>query len=326
MITDELLVDESRQGHRSAYCSFALIAPPLTHSCEWNKDISAAEFAVERQKDFHLGKTRLVQIISLAASKGVRMLWPTVCIHPPKGKVLLPSNTNLTAASQFKTTSPIRCHRPKIATTHMPFNPRVYCEFNDIPNLPQKLSLAFHVSIHALASNCQSLYPVRHPVRNEQNDDFISAEIKKYLHADPNAFWNVCEWQFAVLWKGNTSSEVTQINLFLRIIQKSKKVVLLYSLDDAWLFLLGTNLILQNYTWNGAQGFTSNPFMPFVMDGISRKCERAREAFCTPRLPMQTTKSEVSDSLASYVRTSLCAADLDFPRAVQQENLLRRDI
>lgn len=50
--------------------------------------------------------------------------------------------------------------------------------------------------------------------------------------------------------------------LLARMIQHSKKYILLSSEYDYKLITNGTALALQNLTWNGAQGFSKPPFTP----------------------------------------------------------------
>jgi carboxypeptidase D len=47
-------------------------------------------------------------------------------------------------------------------------------------------------------------------------------------------------------------------------------VVLWHGLEDAILFDLGDRFMIQNLTWNGAQGFHSPPTTPITLDGIKR--------------------------------------------------------
>lgn len=55
--------------------------------------------------------------------------------------------------------------------------------------------------------------------------------------------------------------------------------------DDAWLLPSGTDLLLQNYTWGGKQGFTQQPSTPIKVNGASKGVFRNERGLLYAKVP-----------------------------------------
>ncbi|CAO1628921.1 unnamed protein product [Parajaminaea phylloscopi] len=236
-----------------------MVIDGLLAGYEWHKDIPAAEFAVERQTDLQLTKNQVSEITALAQSKGIKDFVANNLHYPPKGKILLPK--------QYKLDSSLPV-------------------WGKLTDLALQSSGCFDAyAIQPSSSFCPPLWPALKRPRNVGDDDFLGPELKKYLHANPDTPWNGCKRQVSVFLHGDASPRVTQSDLLARVIAKSKKAIWIHGADDGWLLPSGTDLILQNYTWNGAQGFTKKPTTPLMVEGVSKGVWQSERGLLYAKVP-----------------------------------------
>ncbi|KAF2136235.1 uncharacterized protein K452DRAFT_237868 [Aplosporella prunicola CBS 121167] len=96
---------------------------------------------------------------------------------------------------------------------------------------------------------------------------FNRADVKKALHAPPDAEWAMCtEGNVFVGGDSDTSppSGLTGGPL-ARVAEATNNVIVGHGTLDMVLILNGTLLTLQNLTWGGAQGFSTPPSEPFYV-------------------------------------------------------------
>jgi carboxypeptidase D len=95
---------------------------------------------------------------------------------------------------------------------------------------------------------------------------FNRTDVKEVIHAPLDSDWVICSEQPVFVNDTDLSlpSGLTGGPL-QRVIEKTNNVIVGHGALDMVLILNGSLLILQNLTWNGAQGFSQPPVQPFYV-------------------------------------------------------------
>jgi carboxypeptidase D len=91
---------------------------------------------------------------------------------------------------------------------------------------------------------------------------FDRVDVKKAINAPVNQTWAECA---DIPLTTSDHSRPASHAVLPRVIEKSQRTVIAHGTLDFILLGNGTLLSIQNMTWNGAQGFTSQPKLPFVV-------------------------------------------------------------
>ncbi|KAH9936848.1 alpha/beta-hydrolase [Epithele typhae] len=96
---------------------------------------------------------------------------------------------------------------------------------------------------------------------------FNRKEVKEAIHAPVNVTWGECS-NVRVFPHGDASLPPA-FTVLPNAIEKSKRAVIVHGLADFILIAEGTEIVIQNMTWNGMQGFQT-PIQndSFVVDGM----------------------------------------------------------
>lgn len=97
---------------------------------------------------------------------------------------------------------------------------------------------------------------------------FAREDVQKAINA-PHIDWEECASE-NVFVNGTDTSEPSSIVVLPRVIEKSKRTVVVHGLLDYVLMSNGTRMAIQNMTWNGVQGFQKAPDAPWSIkyDGL----------------------------------------------------------
>jgi carboxypeptidase D len=90
---------------------------------------------------------------------------------------------------------------------------------------------------------------------------FDREDVKKAINA-PAQTWAECS---DIPLQFSDKSEPSSYSVLPRVIEKSKRTIISHGTLDFILLGNGTLLSIQNMTWNGAQGFQTQPKTPFVI-------------------------------------------------------------
>ena len=95
---------------------------------------------------------------------------------------------------------------------------------------------------------------------------FNRTDVKQAIHAPINTNWMICT-DVNVFVNGGDRSPPSGINggPLARVTEKTNNTIVGHGMLDMVLIMNGTLLTLQNLTWNGAQGFSQPPTLPFYV-------------------------------------------------------------
>ncbi len=142
--------------------------------------------------------------------------------------------------------------------------------FGDIFNAVSLVNPCF--DIYHVATTCPLLYDVLGfpgsfsylPVGGQIY--FNRADVKNAINA-PDIHWTECTSTDSVFVYGTDDSPPSGLSVLPSVIERSKRTIIAHGLLDMILIANGTLLMIQNMTWNGAQGFSSAPsdefFVPY---------------------------------------------------------------
>lgn len=93
---------------------------------------------------------------------------------------------------------------------------------------------------------------------------FNRSDVKAAINAPVDSNWMECT-NVNVFVNGTDNSPPSGVSVLPGVIERSKRTVIGHGALDMVLISNGTLLMIQNMTWNGAQGFTSKPSDPFYV-------------------------------------------------------------
>ncbi|SLM33597.1 carboxypeptidase d [Lasallia pustulata] len=92
---------------------------------------------------------------------------------------------------------------------------------------------------------------------------FNRSDVQKAINAPPTN-WMECT-NTDVFVNGTDNSPPSGLSVLPGVIEKTNKTIIAHGMLDYVLIMNGTLLMIQNMTWNGAQGFQSAPSDPFFV-------------------------------------------------------------
>ncbi|KAI4120376.1 MAG: hypothetical protein LQ347_007106, partial [Umbilicaria vellea] len=92
---------------------------------------------------------------------------------------------------------------------------------------------------------------------------FNRSDVQKAINAPPTN-WMECT-NVNVFVNGTDNSPPSGLSVLPGVIEKTNKTIIAHGMLDYVLIMNGTLLMIQNMTWNGAQGFQSAPSDPFFV-------------------------------------------------------------
>ncbi|KZT13238.1 alpha/beta-hydrolase [Laetiporus sulphureus 93-53] len=96
---------------------------------------------------------------------------------------------------------------------------------------------------------------------------FNRVDVKEHIHAPGDVDWAECS-DINVFPNGDNSLPPA-FTVLPNVIEKSERAVIVHGLADFVLIAEGTRIMIQNMTWNGAQGFqTPIASDSFIIDGV----------------------------------------------------------
>jgi carboxypeptidase D len=123
--------------------------------------------------------------------------------------------------------------------------------------------------IYQVATTCPELWDVLgfpgsfDYVPAGANIYFNRTDVQKAINAPPTN-WAECT-NTNVFVNGTDNSLPSGLSVLPGVIERSKRTIIGHGALDMVLISNGTLLMIQNMTWNGAQGFTSKPSDPFYV-------------------------------------------------------------
>ncbi|KAL8978597.1 MAG: hypothetical protein Q9205_005853 [Flavoplaca limonia] len=192
--------------------------------------------------------------------------------YPPTGKIQIPGNPEGLNYLLKRTQTPIERHRRR----------QVPC-FDDIPNTPELINASIHAPCSVgcatyttaftylpTINTCFDPYNIRATCHNPRDDSaptywLNQAAVRKAVHAPKKQVEGCNATVFGQL--SQEEVEPVAYRVLPEILQRGVKVHI-YSGDlDMLLNYWGTELVVQNMTWNGKQGLQHPPNHEFILNG-----------------------------------------------------------
>ncbi|TFY67118.1 hypothetical protein EVG20_g4050 [Dentipellis fragilis] len=206
-----------------------------------SQEIPLAAFAKTNQKTLELSNSQVAKWANLSSSCGYDKVIQAASVYSPKGKILLPGNTE---------NIPDRCD--------------VWDEFYEAAQE---------------ANSCFNVYrdTDRCPTPSDPLEPYFSrSDVQKALHVPNAGTFSECS-NINVFPNGDNSpySEV----LFPDLLSKLPRgITLWHGLNDALLLAGGDRITIQNLTWGGSQGFAGPPTTPLVVSGSQKGVYRSERS------------------------------------------------
>ncbi|GAB7356685.1 hypothetical protein MBLNU459_g7396t1 [Dothideomycetes sp. NU459] len=209
-----------------------LIYDPSTSYDVVQQDIPATAFVNALTPLFPFNSTFVKDINTRAAKCGYTSFLEKALVFPPKGKLPTPPNVDYTEQG---------------------------CElWNDIYNAASLVNPCF--DIYQVATTCPLLWDVLgFPGSFDYQPEgasiyFNRTDVQKAINA-PIQQWEECSG--GVL--DTDTSPPSGLSVLPNVIEHTKNVIIGHALLDYVLIMNGTLVMIQNMTWNGAQGFSKGP-------------------------------------------------------------------
>jgi carboxypeptidase D len=103
------------------------------------------------------------------------------------------------------------------------------------------------------------------PLQSVKPTYFDNLAVKKYIHAPLLKKWNLCN--SGVFPNGDSSPPSDSNGVLKNVIESSVRSFISQGDLDGLIVTNGSALALQNFVWNGQQGFTKKPSADVVADG-----------------------------------------------------------
>jgi carboxypeptidase D len=100
------------------------------------------------------------------------------------------------------------------------------------------------------------------PAGSQDQVYFGRSDVKKLLHV-PDSPWLECG--DGVFVNDTDTSDVSALTVLPHVIERAKRTMIGHGVLDFVLLANGTQIAVQNMTWNGLQGFQTEPSTPFVI-------------------------------------------------------------
>ncbi|KAI9784285.1 MAG: hypothetical protein M1839_002346 [Geoglossum umbratile] len=222
-----------------------LIYDPLISTVDLQEDVPVVAYVDYWQPLFGLNASFMADIHTRADKCGYASYLNDNLVFPPKGPLPPPPNA----------TSP-------------------GCDiFDDVFYAVNRVNPCF--DIYQIAATCPLLWDVLGfpgsfnylPAGTEIY--FNRSDVKRHLHVPLNANWNECTDKDVFINQTDTSPP-SALSVLPRVIERSKRTIIGHGILDMILMADGALLAIQNMTWNGMQGFQSEPkdefFVPYHVD------------------------------------------------------------
>ncbi|KZP07780.1 alpha/beta-hydrolase [Athelia psychrophila] len=217
-------------------------------SLSWDvvqEQIPAVNFVHKYENVFAFNQSFLAELDAKAKSCGYSDYFEKYVTYPPKGLLPLPGDGNVESAKGCDVWD-------DIFNAALVVNPafNIYRIFDTYPVLWDVLG-----------------FPGSFPDIQESPLYFDREDVKKAIHAPVSVDWTECS-NINVFPDGDGSLPPA-FSVLPNVIEKSNRTVIVHGLADFILIAEGTRIVLQNMTWNGAQGFhTPIANDSFIVDGV----------------------------------------------------------
>ncbi|KZT23189.1 alpha/beta-hydrolase [Neolentinus lepideus HHB14362 ss-1] len=209
------------------------------------EEIPAVDFVHKYESVFSLNQTYMAYLDKTAEQCGYAGYYQKYVTYPPKGLLPLPGGTPDISDECDVWDS--------IFSAALMVNPAfdIYRIFDTYPILWDVLGFP------------GSFPQVQSPIYFDRED------VKAVIHAPLNYTWSECSNNSVFAGDGGDTSEPSALSVLPGVIEKNERTVIVHGLADFVLIAEGTRIVIQNMTWNGAQGFHTAPANDsFIVDGM----------------------------------------------------------
>ncbi|KZT23191.1 alpha/beta-hydrolase [Neolentinus lepideus HHB14362 ss-1] len=209
------------------------------------EEIPAVDFVHKYESVFSLSQTYMAYLDKTAEQCGYAGYYQKYVTYPPKGLLPLPGGTPDISDGCDVWDS--------IYSAALNVNPAfdIYRIFDTYPILWDVLGFP------------GSFPQMQSPIYFDRED------VKAVIHAPLNSTWSECSNDGVFAGDGGDTSEPSALSVLPGVIEKNERTVIVHGLADFVLIAEGTRIVIQNMTWNGAQGFHTVPANDsFIVDGM----------------------------------------------------------
>ncbi|KAI9830790.1 MAG: hypothetical protein M1826_004424 [Phylliscum demangeonii] len=239
------IADAMLNSNNTKYCDVeaTMIYDPYTTYFQLQQDVPVVPFVDKWSGLLPFNSTFNADIHRRADSCGFTSYMQENLVFPPKGPFPLPPDIS----------------RPECSL------------FNDVINAAFAINPCF--DIYQVASTCPSPhdplgFPGSFPYTDPGSDVYFNrADVQKAINA-PAVQWQECTDK--AVFVNPDSSPPSGLSVLPGVVERSKRTVIAHGALDMVLIASGTLMMIQNMTWNGAQGFAAAPssdfFVPYHAD------------------------------------------------------------